>query len=60
MLRGVLMEGRREEEPKKVKEMIKNFFRERFKEEEWCRPTLEGVHFQIFLKTNMVILRRMR
>lgn len=54
------MEGRREEEPKKVKEMIKNFFRERFKEEEWCRPMLEGVHFQIFLKTNMVILRRMR
>ena len=34
-----------EEEPKKLKDEVKNFFQKRSEEEDWDRPTLEGITF---------------
>jgi len=41
-----LVDGRWLEEPGRVKEEIRHFFRKRFEETKWERPKLDGVRFK--------------
>ena len=45
-LKGVMVKGSWIEEPVIVKEVVRSFFSQRFKESDFGRPTLDGVHFQ--------------
>ena len=45
-LRGVLVNGVWIDEPRRVKEETCLFFKEKFQEEEWVRPKLDGVSFK--------------
>jgi len=45
-LRGVFVNGVWIDESRRVKEEICLFFKNRFQEEEWVRPKLDGVSFK--------------
>ena len=46
MLKGVFVGGCWLEEPSRVKEETRQFFKRRFEEVEWERPRLDGVRFK--------------
>lgn len=48
-LKGMYMDGMWLEEPIKVKEEVKNFFENRFMEDKYKRPKLDGVNFKRIL-----------
>ena len=45
-LRGVFVNGVWIDEPRRVKEETRLVFKNRFREEEWVRPKLDGVSFK--------------
>ena len=46
MIRGVHADGVWKEEPLEVKEEVWKFFKQRFNEDHWDRPNLDGVAFE--------------
>jgi len=58
-LQGLLIEGSWVEEPAIVKEAVRSFFEQRFKETEHNKPTLDGIQFQtIDSLQNEILVRR--
>jgi len=51
-LKGIFVNDRLVEEPRQVKEEVMKFFQNRFNEESWNRPTLDGVTFNMISRVD--------